>query len=573
MIGGILNLLIFGIIIVLIVRRFGRGGHTTRPDRPTVALRRVFQYLVLFGLLVIVAIGLSGLLAPLFEEASFVSGSRSALARSLAFIVVGLPILIGLALWTRRRFTEHADEGDTPEWGLYITAATITSLAVAMAAAMEVLQWALGTTTYDGDSVAQLLVWGAAWAFHFRLSRTVTSFERGRPHNLIGAVIGFAIAVGGLIALLAAAIDRLLFPSVSLVANDRDIKEALAALVVGAVVWVLYWFRRVLSSPRDTLWLAYVLLLGIGGGLVLWVVAASTALYRVAVWLIGDPSAPTAAGHFANLPSLIATALVGLLVWWYHRAVLASGPQLGRTEVSRIYEYLIAGIGLIAGAAGLAAIVIAIFDAITGSTVIAGGSAINTLLAAVTLLLVGLPFWWIFWARAQRAATANPSVEVPSVSRRTYLFLLFGVGGITAIISLLVAVYAFFNDLVEGQLGVQTVRDMRIALSILIATGLVSGYHILIYNRDRSLGLVETTVKVPRFVLLIGGDESLRRELAERTGAQVQGWKRVGEESGDGRVGGPSVERIVDALHGTAADQVMVLARPEGIEIIPIKRS
>lgn len=563
MFGAILNLLVFVIIIVLVVRRFSRGSHSNRSARPAMVLRRVFQYIVLYGLLVIVAIGLSGLLAPLLEDASFVSGSRNALARSLAFIVVGVPIFAGVVVWTRRRFAASRDEGDSVEWGLYITAAGITSLAVSMASASEILQWALGTSTYNGSDLAQLLVWGTTWVIHYRLSRTVTSFERGRPHHIIGAVIGVAVAVGGLITLLAAALDRLFFASGSLISGDRDLKEGLAALIVGAVVWVFYWFARVMSSPRDTLWLAYVLLLGIAGGLAMWVIAASTALYRVAVWFIGDPSAPTAAGHFANLPTLIATGVVGLLVWWYHRLVLASGPQTGRTEVSRIYEYLISGIGLLAGAAGLAAVIIAIFDAITGTTVIAGGSAINTLLAAVTLLVVGLPFWWVFWTRAQRAAAATPDIEVPSISRRTYLFLLFGVGGITAIISLLVAVYAFFSDLVESQIGAQTVRDMRIPLSILIATGLVSAYHIAVYNRDRRLVITETA-RGPRFVLLIGADEQTRRRVAEVTEAQVQAWKRVGVDAM------PGVDQILDALRSAHAEDVLVLSRGDHLEVITI---
>lgn len=565
MIGAILNLLVFGIIIFVIVRRFSRGGAArTQVAQPT--LRRVFQYVVLFGLVVIVGIGLSGLLEPLFDGASFVTGSRNALARSLAFTFVGVPILIGVALWTRRRFAASRDEGDTIEWGLYITGASITALAVSMASALEILEWAFGNTTYDGGPVARLLVWGVIWAIHYRLSSAVTSFERRRASDVIASVIGIAVAVGGLVTVLGAAIDNLLFPGSAVMVAERDLKEGGAALVVGAVIWVLYWFRRVLHSQRDTLWLAFVLLLGIAGGLAMLVIATSTALYRVAVWFVGDPSSPTAAGHFANLPTLIAVAVVGLLVWWYHRAVLAGGPQAGRTEVSRIYEYLIAGIGLLAAAAGLATIIIAIFDAITGSTVIAGGSAVNTLLAAVTLILVGGPFWWFFWARAQAAAAATPVVEVPSVSRRTYLFLLFGVGGITAIISLLVAVYAFFNDLVDSDLSLQTVRDMRIALSILIATGLVAGYHVLIYNRDRGLGVVEA-VRGPRFVLLVGGDEGLRRAIEHEIGAHVQAWQPTMSE---GVL--PLTEDVLASLRGRGDEQVLVIARAGRVEVVPIRR-
>jgi hypothetical protein len=301
----------------------------------------------------------------------------------------------------------------------------------------------------------------------------------------------------------------------------------------------------------------------------MWGIAASTALYRALVWWIGDPSAPTARGHFANLSTLAATAAIGLLVWWYHRAVLAGGPQAGRTEISRIYEYLIAAIGLVAGAAGLATVIIAIFDAFTGSRALAGGSAVNTLLAAATLLVVGLPFWWIFWNRAEAAAKADPAIEIPSVARRSYLFALFGVGGIIAIVSLLVAVYAFFADLVESRLSFDTVRDMRIPLSILIATGLVSAFHIAVYRRDRSLGIVDEHLTRLQSIILVGGDEQLRRAVADQTGVHVHLWQRTdvdGMEAIDTR------DRVLAALTGVTAEEVIVLPREGVIEVIPIRR-
>jgi hypothetical protein len=564
-IGVLLNLLVVAFFVWIIARRFNKNATTAKRSN-NYELRRFFQYLVLYGLLIIVAVGLSGLLGELLDGSSYVEGSRTALARSLAFTVVGLPIFVGVALWTRRRFQASADEGDSPEWGLYLTAAAITSLIVAMTALMELLEWAFGTSSYEGDALARLLVWGAAWAIHYWLSVKVTSFDRGRAHNIIGSAIGLFVSVGGLVTVFGAAIEELVFTTSSFMTRNNDLTDGLGALIAGAIVWFLYWIRRVLRSERDLLWLAYVLLLGVAGGLVMWVIAASTALYRTAVWFIGEPNTDIASGHFANLPTLIGTAVVGLLVWWYHRAVLASGPQVGRTEVSRIYEYLIAGIGLVAATIGLALVIIALFDALTGSAALAGVSAINALLAAITLLVVGLPFWWIYWSRAQRAASADPEVEVPSVTRRTYLFLLFGISGITAIVALLVAVYAFFNDAVEGQLSLQTVRDMRFAISILIATGLVAAYHIAVYNRDRSLGIHEV-VRGPRRILLVGAvDDAVRKAVATRTGAAVEVWQRT-----DG-YGVFASDSLLATLEGITSEEVMVLARDGGVEVIPIRR-
>ena len=57
MIFGIMPLLLLGAIIVLIVRLVGQRGHNGPAASGTTVLRRFFQYLTLYGVLVVVAIG------------------------------------------------------------------------------------------------------------------------------------------------------------------------------------------------------------------------------------------------------------------------------------------------------------------------------------------------------------------------------------------------------------------------------------------------------------------------------------------------------------------------------------
>ena len=121
MVVGLLFLVLVVALVVLAVRKANaRAGRTATSDVTT--LRRVFQYLLLYGLLVIVAIGISGLLGRLLETDVLVTGDESALARDLTFTVVGVPLFVAVALWSRRRLAEDADEARSFGWAVYVTA-------------------------------------------------------------------------------------------------------------------------------------------------------------------------------------------------------------------------------------------------------------------------------------------------------------------------------------------------------------------------------------------------------------------------------------------------------------------
>ena len=120
---------------------------------------------------------------------------------------------------------------------------------------------------------------------------------------------------------------------------------------------------------------------GVAGGLVTAVVSASLLLHSVLVWLLGDPGAVGAREHFGSAPAAAAGTVVGLLVWWYHQQVLRGAGMVARTEVRRIYEYLMAGIGLVAAAVGLTMVLSGLIETLTGRA-FGGGHAVNTLLAA-----------------------------------------------------------------------------------------------------------------------------------------------------------------------------------------------
>ena len=564
---GLLLLVVVGGLVVVAVRR--AGAHAGAAEGEGYTVRRFFQYLLLYGLLVVVAVGLSGLLGRLLTRDVLVAGAQVALARNLAFTVVGGPLLVGLALWTRQRLDADPREARALGWAVYVTAASLTALLVVTAALTDVLGAAVGIGRYDGQALARALVWGALWGAHWWVDARVTPREHTRAHHLLGSLVGLVLVTAGLGALLAGALSVLLGLEVATIVGGagRPMLEGLVTFLVGVPVWFGYWVRTASRDDRGRYWLGYVLLVGVAGGLVTAMVSASLLLDSVLVWLLGDPGAAGAREHFTSAPAAAAGAVVGLLVWWYHAEVLRGAGVTTRTEVRRVYEYLMAGIGLVAAAVGLTMVLAGLVEALTGSAFV-GGGATNTLLAAVTLLVVGGPVWWLYWRRIRTAAGADPAAELTSPTRRVYLFLMLGTGGLAAVVALIVAVYLLFEGVVAGTFGEETIRRMRFAVGVLVTAVAVAAYHALVYRDDRERAPAAAEAHGPRYVLLVGpADSEIARAVAHRTHGRVQAWVRT-----DDGAGAWSVEDVMAAVTAAAAQEVLVIAEPAGLRTIPLRR-
>lgn len=566
MIVGLLFPLVTVVVVVLVARRL------LRRDEPAVSdghgVRRFFQFVLLFGLLVVSAIGASGLLARLFEPDALATRGDAFLARSVAFAVVGIPLLAVVAAWVRRDLRADPREQRSFGWFAYVTVADLTSLLVSVFAANGLLLWAFRVDSFEGQDLGSLLVWGGVWAAHWRLGGRLLSPELGQPRDLLGSLVGLLISAAGLGTMLGGTLNVLLgLDRPALVVGGADpIRQGAAALAVGAPVWLLYWVRRTSRSERSSGWLTYVLLAGMGGGLATALISTSMVFYDVLVWLVGAPGTTDATEFFHGLPSAAAAALVGGLAWWYHHTILHEGPVTPRGEVERVRDYLLAGIALGAAAGGVILLVVALVEALTGTRIVTGDRAVNTLLAALTLLLVGAPVWWVFWHRAEVAARREPEEEFASPSRRVYLFVLLGVASLASVVSLLLGTYFLVDDLIGAGLGSRTLHRMRFPIAVLVAAGALAAYHWTVYAVQRRC--TTERVRGPGFVLLVGPSRSgLAHDVAAATGGTVRTWVRA-----DG-VGAPwTSELVLSALEGCVAEEVVVLDEAEGPRVIPVRR-
>ncbi|MBU3645967.1 MAG: hypothetical protein FGM49_04080 [Candidatus Nanopelagicaceae bacterium] len=598
--GILIPLLSLAVLVVVARKLFSRDSHGA-PS--TFSVRRLFQYALLFGLLVVSASGVSGLIGRLFDSGQVIAASRTDLARDITFAIIGIPLYFAMSRWTRRTLNEDPSERHSVAWNAYLSIVSISALITAMTAAFRVLNWALGEEPFRGADLSQFLIWGLVWVAHWQLIETGSREEEARAHYISGSLVGLgtlAFGIGGLIASTARTLIESDEKSLLVDSGNRTI-QAISLIIISLPVWYQYWLKKSLSMKRELFWYSYTLLIGVAGGFLTLVISGSVMIYDLLVWYVGDPQETLAARHFDSSAGALGSAIVGLATWWYHANVVnspvnaaansqastqvaeTSAATKSRDEVRRVYEYIISGISLIAAAAGMMMIFVAIIESVTPGEVVSTTSSTNTLMVAITLLIVGAPIWYFFWSRIESHLVADGE-EISSPTRRIFLLMLFGVASVAAVISVLTAVFLFLDDLLNNELGQETLRQMRFAIAILVSNAAIGWYHWNIYRDERKVNVRKA--RKDKFVVLVGPrDESLARAIQLQFGGHVQMWQSEDQEqpgtvqkssepakSIQNGVSGWDRQKVIDLIESTRSDEVMVIKEKRGIKAIPFSR-
>jgi hypothetical protein len=109
---------------------------------------------------------------------------------------------------------------------------------------------------------------------------------------------------------------------------------------------------------------------------------------------------------------------------------------------------------------------------------------------------------------------------------------------------------------------------VRFAVGVLLATAAITAYHWAVYRSDREHVPATTELHLPRFVLLVGPEGAeVAREVAHRTHGRVQALVRA-----DNGHTTWTADEVMEAIGDSTADEVIVLAEPEGLRAIPFHR-
>jgi hypothetical protein len=559
---GLISLLVPLLIVAGIVYgvvRLARGrAPRTSSQLDGGSTRRLFVYTMLFITLLVAATGLQGLLGRVLSDAAVRSDSE--IATTLALTLVGIPVFLTLARSTWRRLTEYPDERNALGWSLYLAGTLITALAVASVAFIDLLNRLIDGSGFDGRIFSMVLVWTSIWAVHWYAWRIAPPTRAESLQLFLGSALGLGLMAGGFATALAD-FATLWFDRSTAVAVGVDGADIAAATIIGftgIAVWTWHWLRHGVALQRTRLWLSYVMLYGVLGGLTAALIGAGRSLFLLLEWLAGDPETTSALLHFRDLGPAAAWALVGIAVWRYHATLVGPAAGRARTDVDRTYDAIVAATSLVAVAGALSVLVVALFQLADPGAASSRDGGGDVLLGAFTLLTVGGPLWGLTWSRMQRHARGGPD-EAASTPRRTYLFGLLGVSGVVAfgaLIALLIVLFETWLDERTGSLS----ADLQWPVALLITSGAVAGYHFVVARAER-----DARVEIPRRdVLLVWSGNGEASEIASLTHADVRILRRTDET--DDPVDVASIAAAIDDATGT---HLLVIAGHDDVIVVP----
>ena len=527
-------------------------------------VRRVITYLLLLIMVIIAAIGVSGLLERLFTINRVVLYADTyGLAQSLAFALIAGP-LAALLWWLTWRDTASARDRASVAWSVYLV---VTSTIALLTFTIALFTWAADAVLGNAEpsSLAIAIVWGLVWLWHYWMWR----HPRKGPTRLrgvapaIASLIGLTYGVGGLIFALAALIDSSVDTIGTIVVVGgpvwQPVLQSLVWSVGGGLLWWWHWFR--VGVRTQSTGFANVLLVYLAGFASFAVFAFGVTLTLAVILELVTGSPDPIAITVDPLGLSISCAALGALVLVYHARVVAwHAPVVG--AATRLVS---SGVSLAVAATGVGVTVNALLAALAKPLI--DYSIRNLLLGGISALVVGGALWWVTW----RPTTASAPERVATPGRRAYLIVIFGMSALVALITLLVIGFQLFSFVLDGGSGGSFIERSRQALGLLAATALVAVYHFTIWKKDRVSGVSpDRARRIERVTLVASSDAGDAAELVEAirasTGARVTVLKRTEAAAGE-----PDAAAVVAALDGVEGEHVLIIAGAKSnVEVIPL---
>ena len=268
----------------------------------------------------------------------------------------------------------------------------------------------------------------------------------------------------------------------------------MALLVVGTPVWVYSWrvIQNSLTDPAEmgsTLRLVVLYLLSLGGVITV-ITAAWMVIDTILNVLLGQ--ALSSAELIQKIGGPISIAIPLGLVWayygyWLNRHIEAAGDRVRQAGLKRLYNYILAFIGLVVSFVGMATLVSFLIDMLTGFGIVFSDFMRNSLASSLASLIVGLPLWLVMWTPMQAEAIFQGELgdhARRSLVRKAYLYLaLFAsvIGGMATAVGL---VYNLLRALLTGDTGPDFANNILILTQLLVLFGVVLLYHLSVLRAD-----------------------------------------------------------------------------------------
>ncbi len=518
------------------------------------SIRRLYFYLVAFISIEIVLWGLVSLLRSVVDDT--ISGGADALAQALALILVGVPIFLIHWLWAQRASVRDEEERTATLRAVFFYAILLATLIPVVQNLLSFIDRTLiqGAGLGVGrafsvfreqtlaDNIIAIIMNGIVAAYFWNILRgewtTLPDKENftevRRLYRYIWMLYGLLMTVFGAQQILQ---FLLYIPGDVLGELGREVVvNGLALILVGTTVWVYSW-RLIQDSLTDPAEMGSMLRLGILyflalGGVITVITAASLVVNAVVTWLLG--AGWTLRDFVQQVGGPISIGVPLGLVWayygyWLNRHIEAAGDRVRQSALKRLYNYILAFIGLTVAFVGVATLFSFIIDTLTGSGIVISESRRSTLATSISSLVVGLPLWLLMWRPMQAEALSEGEMgdhARRSVLRKIYLYLvLFGsvIGGMGTAVGL---VYLLIRAILTGDPGSDFVNELLNLIQLLFLFGVVLMYHLNVLRMDGAATADSLAEKQSEYALLVvdSGDgfvESIRAALM-KLGSKVQ---------------------------------------------------
>lgn len=579
-------LLLFGgaaSIMALALRSRSDGG-----DPGIGTTRRIFLYGLAFAALITAASGLALLTGALLTVVSgdVIAGEgASALAFGIAAGGVGFAVWALLWRAAQRSVERHPAEAGALGRKVYVYlvlgAAAVT---IAFSLTLYISDLLDNRTPGLGD-LAIPLVWAGVWAFHWRIEsaegqRSEAAATARRIYVYTLSTYGLILLAAGAAMLGGALLDAGYQAAFDGGGRSDNLPEGWSFIIVGAALWGTHWLwfaRGDASGLRQ----AVLYVVGVFGGTAAVTGALSTLLVIFARWPLDPERGRSALEHFDSVPETFGVLLVTAAVAAYHRQTAlseaAAAPGQG-VRAQRAYRYLSAAIGL-----GTLWVALTLLIAVAVGLAVPSAQGSFTgerwwglpLSIGLTLLIVGAGLWGWHWPRLQSAARSHAD-DRAALSRRAYLFTVFGVSVAAGLISLITLLYGVLEAALNNELSTAVLDGGKWALGVVVTAAAVSVYHWLVLREDAAAAppAPEQPSRPPappkRVTALVSAEGAALVESLERAlGTSIE--RRIRADA----AGAPSfsddeASAIAERIREAPGEEVVLVVDSGGVRIVPL---
>ena len=583
------------VVIVVVYAVLGWRRRDGDPDPGIGTVRRLYFYAVSFVALMMAAFGVSLVLEQILEALlgpDVISRSAAVLAKGLAFTIVGVPLWVLHWRLVQRYVKDIPVERRSVIRKLYVYGVLVVAVAGFLHALVGLVQWLFRSQPFDEFGWSAVIVWAGVWAFHWRLESSegqptaeILSIRRLYLYlvslgTLVMTSVGFGMVVTNI---LIEGYESLVSVPVLVPAEgglwQESVRNALAVGLVGGAGWGVHWLYFAREDYGSTLRQVYLYIFTILAGVVTVLVSTGIVLHGVIAWLLGVPSDATAGGHFRFLPGPLTSLFIGVAMWAYHWTVVRSEAATSLLEseaARRAYAYILAALGL-------GALVVAIGIVVnTGLTVLTERSAEllvgddlwrEPLALVITLGLLGGPLWGYYWRTIQGGVSSGGAEERNAPARRIYIFAVLGVGMLALLGSVSTLLFFGLRDLLGEGLSMETLRDARPAIAIIVPAAIFLPYHWMTYQQERR---VEPEVPVPEMrrirkgvsVLVAEAGDPLVRKLEAALGYKVDVLTWADPDAVQAEPGDADLQSLVQRITTSEGRSVLLIPEAAGVRVI-----